>query len=103
MTWISEVLDIRFPNHSVAPKHFGGLLTDYEASGLAPPNMRQEIEAGERGLRAHIWEAMLYRYFSELGFEYRRDKMLKSGQEGPDFGLLHYGTTIWVEAIVPEP
>lgn len=29
--------------------------------------------------------------------------MLKSGQQGPDFGLLHHGTTIWVEAIVPEP
>jgi type I restriction enzyme S subunit len=65
--------------------------------------MRQEVIAGERGLRAHIWEAMLYRYFSELRFEFRRDMVLKAGQQGPDFGLLHGGRTIWVEAIVPAP
>jgi hypothetical protein len=103
MTWISEVLEKRFPNNPVAPRHFGDLLAEYEASGLAPPNMRQEVEAGERGLRAHTWEAMLYRYFSVLGFEFRRDKVRKAGQQGPDFGLLHDGTTIWVEAIVPAP
>jgi type I restriction enzyme S subunit len=101
--WISEVLEKRFPNNTVAPAHFGGLLAAYEASGLAPPNMRQEVIAGERGLRAHIWEAMLYRYFSELRFEFRRDMVLKAGQQGPDFGLLHGGRTIWVEAIVPAP
>ena len=103
MSWISEVLERRFPNNTVALTHFGELLAAYEASGLAPPNFRQEVSSGERGLRAHIWESMLYRYFSELGFEFRRDMMLKSGQQGPDFGLLHDGTTTWVEAIVPEP
>ena len=103
MSWISEVLEKRFPNNAVAPAHFGELLVAYEASRLAPPNFRQEVSSGERGLRAHIWEAMLYRYFSDLGFEFRRDMVLKSGQQGPDFGLLYDGTTIWVEAIVPEP
>src|SRR5207302_9927897 len=76
---------------------------EYEASCLAPPNMRPEVEAGERGLRAHIWEAMLYRYFRGLGFEFRPNRVLKAGQQGPDFGLLHEETTIWVEAIVPAP
>jgi hypothetical protein len=103
MAWISEVLEKRFPNNTVAPGHFGELLAAYEASGLAPPNLRQEVSSGERGLRAHIWEAMLYRYFSELGFEFRHDMVSKAGQQGPDFGLLHDGTTIWVEAIVPAP
>jgi hypothetical protein len=46
---------------------------------------------------------MLYRYLSELRFESRRDKVVKAGQRGPDFGILHYGTTIWIEAIVPAP
>jgi hypothetical protein len=103
MTWISEALERRFPNNTVAPEHFGELLAEYEASCLAPPNMRPEVEAGERGLRAHIWEAMLYRYFRGLGFEFRPNRVLKAGQQGPDFGLLHEGTTIWVEAIVPAP
>ena len=103
MTWISKALAERFPNNAVAPAHFGELLAEYESSGLAPPNMRQEVEAGERGLRAHIWEAMLYRYFRELGFEFRPNRVLKAGQQGPDFGLLHQGRTIWIEAIVPAP
>jgi type I restriction enzyme S subunit len=103
MPWISEVLEKRFPNNTIAPGHFGELLAAYEISGLAPPNFRQEVSSGERGFRAHLWEAILYRYFSELGFEFRRDKVGKAGQQGPDFGLLHDGTTIWVEAIVPAP
>jgi hypothetical protein len=103
MSRISDALEKRFPNNAVAPGHFGELLAAYEASGLAPPHMRQEVAAGERGLRAHIWEAMLYRYFSGLGFEFRRDKVRKAGRKGPDFGLLHDGATIWVEAIVPAP
>lgn len=103
MSWISEALEKRFLDNTVAPAHFGELLTAYEASGLAPPNMRQEVTAGERGLRAHIWEAMLYRHFSELGFGFRPDKVGKAGQLGPDFGLVREGTTIWVEAIVPAP
>ncbi len=103
MSWIPTALDKRFPNNTIAPAHFGKLLAAYEASGLAPPNMRQEVAAGERGLRAHIWEAMLYRHFLELRFEFRPDEVRKAGQRGPDFGLLHEGATIWVEAIVPAP
>jgi hypothetical protein len=59
MSWISDVLEKRFPNNTVAPSHFGELLGAYEASDLAPPNLKQEVSSGERGLRAHIWEAML--------------------------------------------
>jgi hypothetical protein len=103
MAWISEVLEKRFRHNTIAPGHFGELLAAYEASGLSPPNMRQEVSSGERGLRAHIWEAMLHRYFSELGFEFKHDMVLKAGHRGPDFGLIHEGTTIWVEAIVPAP
>jgi hypothetical protein len=73
MSWISDALEKRFPNNTVAPGHFGELLAVYEASGLAPPNMRQEVTAGERGLRAHIWEAMLYWHFSALGFDFRKE------------------------------
>jgi hypothetical protein len=103
MSWITEVLETRFPDNAVARGHFGELLAAYEASGIAPPNLRQEVSSGERGLRGHIWEAMLYRYFSELGFEFRRDKVLKAGQRGPDFGVNYNGATIWIEAIVPAP
>ena len=34
MTWISEALERRFPNNTVAPEHFGELLAEYEASCL---------------------------------------------------------------------
>ncbi|MGA3303553.1 MAG: hypothetical protein ABSC72_09735 [Methylovirgula sp.] len=103
MTWITEVLERRFPDNAVAPKHFGELLTAYETSGLAPPNLRQEVSSGERGLRAHIWEAMLYRHFFERGFEFRRNNVVRAGQRGPDFGIIRNGATIWIEAIVPAP
>jgi hypothetical protein len=103
MTWISEALERRFPNNTVAPPHFEKLLSEYEGSDLAPPNMQQEVRAGERGLRAHIWEAMLFRYFKELGFGFLSNRVLKAGQQGPDFGLVHGDSTIWVEAIVPAP
>jgi len=68
---VTDALQKRFPNNATAQAHWGELLTTYQASGLAPPNMPQEVAAGERGLRAHIWEAMLYRYLSERGFKFR--------------------------------
>jgi len=50
-----------------------------------------------------LWEAMLYRYFKAQEFEFKKGLVNKSGQCGPDFGLIHEGRTIWIEAIVPEP
>jgi type I restriction enzyme S subunit len=38
-----------------------------------------------------------------LGLRFRRDKVVKAGQKGPDFGIIHSGATIWIEAIVPAP
>jgi hypothetical protein len=61
MSQIRDFLLKRFPNNTVASDHFGELLSDYQRSGLAPPNMVREVISGdERGLWAHIWEAMLY-------------------------------------------
>jgi hypothetical protein len=103
LTLVTDALQKRFPNNATAQAHWGELLTTYQASGLAPPNMPQEVAAGERGLRAHIWEAMLYRYLSERGFKFRPSLVTKAGQQGPDFGLLDGARTIWVEAIIPAP
>src|SRR5205823_4104157 len=104
MSQIRDLLERRFPNNNVAPEHFGELLTDYQGCGLAPPHMIQELTTGgERALWAHIWEAMLYRHLSALGCEFRRDMVNKAGQDGPDFGVLYDGRTIWIEAVVPSP
>lgn len=46
---------------------------------------------------------MLYRHFKHLHFEFRRDHLTKSGQNGPDFGLIRENNTIWTEAVVPRP
>jgi type I restriction enzyme S subunit len=46
---------------------------------------------------------MLYRHLTNLGCELRRDRVKKRGQDGPDFGVLNDGRTIWIEAIVPAP
>lgn len=87
--------------------HWEGLLYDYERSGLAPPHLRKEVSQGCAGelqkLWACLWEAMLYRHFKNLGFEFKRDHLRMSGQKGPDLGLIHEGRTIWIEATVPEP
>ncbi len=87
--------------------HLDGLLNGYEQSGLAPPNLRDEVMAGcgnpqqKQKLWACVWEAMLYRHFYTKGFQFRTDRARKSGQHGPDLGLISGNKTIWVEAVVP--
>ena len=41
--------------------------------------------------------------FKGLGFEFQPGRVVKAGQQGPDFGLIRGDNTIWVEAIVPAP
>jgi hypothetical protein len=66
--------------------------------------MVRQVTSGDDGsFWAHIWEAMLYRHLTNLGCELRRDRVKKAGQGGPDFGVLHDGRTIWIEAVVPAP
>ena len=88
-------------------EHSETLLSDYEDSGLAPPHLRTEIAKGCEGetqkFHACLWEAMLYRHFRHLGFEFRRDRVTRSGQNGPDLGLIRKDKTIWIEATVPMP
>jgi hypothetical protein len=104
MASLADFLATRFPNNDVAPGHFGELLTDYASSGLAPPHLLQEVTSDDDGkLWAHVWEAMLYRHLSALGFEFRKDRRRKSGQLGPDFGIVHDGKTTWIEAVTPSP
>ena len=104
MSRITEFLDVQFPNNSVYPGHLGELLTAYACSGLAPPNLVQQVTSGnEQEFWAHIWEAMLYRHLSDLRFEFRQGGVKKAGQLGPDFGVLHDGKTIWIEAVTPSP
>ena len=98
---MSEIVDRlrkRFPNREFS-EHYESLISKYMASGLAPPNISTEITSGDRGLYAHIWEAMLYRHLSSLGYEFRQGNVRKAGQRGPDFGIVHEGRTIWIEAI----
>ncbi len=104
MSDIQKDLANRFLGNSKAQEHFGNLLTEYRDSGLAPPNLQQEIATGdEQKLWAFIWEAMLYRHFANLGFQFRTGRMPASRQNGPDIGLIHEGRTIWIEAVVPKP
>lgn len=104
MSLIADFLAQRFEGRPTALAHYAELLSAYEASGLAPPNVIDEITSGNEGkFCSHVWEAMLYRHLSNLGFQFRRDRVKKSGQHGPDFGLTHEGRTIWIEAVVPAP
>jgi hypothetical protein len=100
---IAAVLQKRFPNNNVAPKHFGELLTQYGESGLSPPHLVAEIETADEGkLWSYIWEAMLYRHLRALGCSLR-NHITAAGQHGPDFCVDHQGRTIWIEATVPSP
>jgi hypothetical protein len=99
---ISEFLQQRFPDPEFSD-HYVELLREYLESGLAPPNLTAEIKVGDRGLYAHIWEAMLYRHLRSLRFEFRQGNVRRAGQRGPDFGIVHEGQTIWIEAIVASP
>jgi hypothetical protein len=96
-------LQRRFPNNKVAPKHFTELLAQYAESGLSPPHLLAEIETGdERKLWSYIWEAMLYRHLSSMGYALR-GSVTAAGQHRPDFCLSYQDRTIWIEAIVPSP
>ena len=104
MSDIRKSLAKQYPECPTLQTHFADLLTGYLKSGLAGPNLGKEIETGdEQKLWACIWEAMLYRHFSERDFEFRRDHVCPSGQNGPDIGLIHGNRTIWIEAVVPKP
>jgi hypothetical protein len=100
---IAAVLQKRFPNNSIAPNHFGELLTQYADSGLSPPHLVTEIETGNEGkLWSYIWEAMLYRHLCSMDYPLR-NSVRAAGQHGPDFGVEYQGRTIWIEATVPSP
>lgn len=100
---IVEALQTQFPNNSVAIDHFGELLNQYAKSGLSPPHLVAELETlEERKLWSCLWEAMLYRHLSSMGYELR-NSVTAAGQQGPDFCVNYQGRTIWIEAIVPSP
>ncbi len=100
---IAEAMQKRFPNPSGAPNHFGELLAQYAKSNLSPPHLVEEIETKEEGkLWSYLWEAMLYRHLSSMGYELR-NSVTAAGQHGPDFCVNYKGRTIWIEAIVPSP
>jgi hypothetical protein len=99
MPKIREFLRARFPDPELS-SHYIDLLGEYLDSGLAPPNVKAEIVTGDRGFFAHVWEAMLYRHLRLLGFGFCKGNVRRAGQRGPDFGIIHEGRTIWIEAIV---
>jgi hypothetical protein len=104
MSKITEFLVHRFPQNKVAPGYFGELLSAYEASGLAPPHLVAEVTSGDDGkLLSCVWEAHLHRHLLACGFEFCRDRVGKSGQKGPDFGIIYDGKTVWIEAVCPAP
>jgi hypothetical protein len=102
MSPITDFLRQRFPDPELSD-HYIELIREYLESGLAPPNIAAEITVGDRGLYAHIWEAMLYRHLRSRGFAFRQGNVRKAGQRGPDFGIVHQEQTIWIEAIVASP
>lgn len=91
----------------VARDHWNELLVEYEKSCVAPPNLNEEVHAGldrePQKFWACLWEAMLFRHFQKLGFTFRTDHISRTGQKGPDFGLIHGARTVWVEAVMPSP
>ena|ERR1700730_7878161 len=100
---LAAALHGRYPNNSVAPKHYGKLLLSYAESGFGPPHLVDEIETGDEGkFWSAVWEAMLYGQFVSEGCTLRRTSK-PSGQNGPDFRIDQRGQTIWIEAIVPSP
>jgi hypothetical protein len=98
---ITAYLLERFPDSYA--HHLEELLSAYEDSGLAPPNLVQEVSADAGKLWAHLWEAMLYRHLLNLGVEPQTAGVTKAGQRGPDFGIVHQGLRIWIEAVTPAP
>lgn len=104
MNKIYKIIKKRFPLNTVATHHFGKILIAYQESGIAPPHLIAELETQDEGkFWSAIWESLLFWHFNSRGFKFRENMVKKSGQNGPDFGLLHNGKTIWVEAIVPAP
>jgi hypothetical protein len=94
MSRLANFLACRFPENGVAPGYFSDLLSTYGDSGLAPPNLMQEVTSGDDGkFWPYVWEALLYRHLLALGYEFRRDHLRKSGQHGPDFGIILEGRT----------
>jgi len=104
MLKITDFLARRFPEQPTWRCHFGELLSAYESSGLVDRHFVSEVTSGDDGkLCARVWEAMLYRYLSTLGVEFRKTHVTKSGNPGPDFCIVHNGQIIWIEAVVPAP
>jgi hypothetical protein len=101
---ISRELARRFPQQDEYRCHFDDLLSNFASSGLADSHFIGEVTCGDDGkFWSRAWEAMLYRHLVTLRFEFRKVSVTKSGQPGPDFGLIHEGHTIWIEAVTPEP
>jgi hypothetical protein len=103
MSLIMKFLAARFPGNDEYVEHLGQLLLGYKDAGLAPPHLVPEITSGCDGkLWAGIWEAMLYRHLSSLGFT-PQGTVTKSKQLGPDFAVIYEGRRIWIEAVTPSP
>jgi type I restriction enzyme S subunit len=104
MKKILTIIGDRYPDNPNAAEHFAKLLVNYHNSHLAPPNMLSELETNDDGKYwAHMWEALLYHHIKSLGFALLENKVKKSGQKGPDFGIQHNGGPVWIEAITPAP
>jgi hypothetical protein len=100
---LKRELTRRLPESPTGRPHWEGLLLQYGDSGLAPPHLLAEIISGDdHKFWTNVWEAMLYRHLSSLGFDVRGN-VKKAGQRGPDFRIEHQGRTIWIEAVTPEP
>jgi hypothetical protein len=104
MSPIKKFVVARFPGNDYYADHIATLLSSYEKSGLASPHLAEEVVSGEDGkLWARVWEAMIYRHLLSLGFQPHSAGMKKSGERGPDFGIVDNGQTIWIEAVTPAP
>lgn len=100
---IREALRNRFPNRHTYRNHFGELLIQYAKSGLGQKNLVSEIETADEGrFQSYVWEAMLYRYLCDLGYELLTPQA-NSEKGGPDFCVNYQGQKIWIEAVVPSP
>jgi hypothetical protein len=104
---MSQIFKILIKNYEYPEpylRHLDELLSDYYRSGMASPHLLHELSTGEEGkLYARTWEAILYKHLMSLGREFLPIPVRKSGEDGPDFGIVYSGKRIWIEAIVPAP
>jgi type I restriction enzyme S subunit len=91
-------LETKYTHTPVLCAELVELWTTFKELGLPNDDFFAEFTSGKpASLMQRIWEMMLARHLHQLGY------IVSCPGRGPDFRLVLNGTTVWVEAIAPEP